>query len=130
MSLEVKIQEREPGVFLIELAGEVNTDTSPDLEKRVHPLLAQAKAFIFELKDLAYISSMGLSAVFKIKQAIEEKKGTLVLVHPQPQVQKVFDVVKVFPEAMMASLEEADEYLDSFLDNVQKGNISPRKPNL
>jgi anti-sigma B factor antagonist len=130
MSLNVKVQEREPGVFLVELVGEINTETSAEMEKRVRPFLAQAKAFIFELKDLSYISSMGLSAVFRLKQAIEELKGTLVLVHPQPQVQKVFDVVKVFPEAMMASLEEADEYLDSFLDNVQKGNITPKRPNL
>jgi anti-anti-sigma factor len=130
MSLDVLVREREPGVFLIELIGEVNTETSPELEKRVKPLLPKAKAFILELKALSYISSMGLSAVFRLKQAIEALKGTLVLVHPQPQVQKVFDVVKVFPEAMMASLEEADEYLDSFLDNVQKGNITPKKPNL
>jgi len=128
MSLEIKIQEKEPGVFVIVPVGEVNTETAPELEKKVNGILPGAKALVFELKGMSYISSMGLSVFFRLKQAIEEKKGTLLLVQPQPQIQKVFDAMKVFPEAMMASLDQADEYLDKFLDAVQKGKIEPRKP--
>jgi anti-sigma B factor antagonist len=127
--METRSKEREPGVFLVGIVGEVNTETAPDLEKKVMALLPGAKAFVFELREMSYISSMGLSVFFRIKQAIENKGGTLLLVEPQPQIQKVFDAMKVFPDAMMASLEEADEYLDSFLDAVQKGKIEPRKPN-
>ncbi len=128
MSLEIKTQEREPGVLVVTPIGEVNTETAPAFEKKLREILPQAKAFVFDLEKMTYVSSMGLSAFFRIKQAVEEKGGTILLVHVSSQVQKVFDVVKVFSEAMMASLEQADEHLDSFLDDVQKGKIEPKKP--
>jgi anti-sigma B factor antagonist len=128
MVLDIKIREREPGVYLVGITGEVNTETAPELEKKVRGILPQSKALVFELKDMTYISSMGLSVFFRLKQAIEEKQGTLLFVEPQAQIQKVFDAMKVFPDAMMASLQEADEYLDSFLDAVQKGKVDPKKP--
>jgi len=128
MSLQVKIEEREPGVYVVAPAGKVNTDTYAELEKKVNEVLPQAKAVIFELKDMTYISSMGLSVFFRAKAKLAEKRAKFLWVNPQPQVQKVFDCMKVLPDAMVASLEEADEYLDSFLDGVQKGQIDPRTP--
>ncbi len=128
MSLQVKIEEREPGVYVVAPAGEVNTDTYLELENKVNGILPTAKAVIFELKDMTYISSMGLSVLFRVKQKLAGQEAKFLWVHPQPQVQKVFDVMKVLSDAMVASLEEADEYLDSFLDGVQKGKIEPRTP--
>lgn len=128
MFLQVKIEEREPGVYVVAPAGEVNTDTYAELENKVNEILPKAKALIFELKDMTYISSMGLSVFFRAKSALSEKEAKFLWIHPQPQIQKVFDVMKVLPDAMVASLEEADEYLDSFLDGVQKGVIDPRTP--
>lgn len=128
MALDVQIQEREPGVFLLACIGEVNTQTAPELEKKANSVLPGAKAFIFELKSMTYVSSMGLSVFFRLKQAIEHKGGTLLFVNSQPQIQKVFNAMKVFSDEMMASLEEADERLDEFLDGVQKGKIEPRSP--
>ena len=51
-----------------------------------------------------------------------------MLVNPQPQVKLVFETVKILSDNLLASLEEADELLDSFLDKVQKGKIKPYKP--
>jgi len=128
MSLQVKIEEREPGVYVVAPIGEVNTDTYQELESKTNELISKAKALVFELKDMTYISSMGLSVFFRVKSALNEKEAKFLWVHPQPQIQKVFDCMKVLPDAMVASLEEADTYLDSFLDGVQKGKIDPRTP--
>ncbi len=128
MSLQVKIEEREPGVYVVSPDGEVNTDTYLELENKVKGILGKAQALIFELKDMTYISSLGLSVFFRVKAALSEKGAKFLWVHPQPQIQKVFDVMKVLPDAMVASLEEADEYLDSFLDGVQRGEIDPKTP--
>jgi hypothetical protein len=43
-------------------------------------------------------------------------------------VQLVFETMKIISDQMFASLQEADEYLDSFLDGVQKGRIKPHLP--
>lgn len=129
MSLKIKSREKEAGVYVLALCGEVNTDTSADLEKEINKVLAHtSKALILDLKEMDYISSMGLSVFFRAKQALAEKKAAFFLTGVQPRVQKVFEAVKVLPECMVASLEQADECLDAFLDGIQKGRIDPKPP--
>ncbi len=58
-------------------------------------------------------SSAGLRSLFKAKKAASAKGGQFLIVHVQPSVQKVFDIVKALPsEGIFASIEEMDEYLD------------------
>ena len=130
MSLEISIKETREGVFLIVPAGELNTATYEKLESEINPMLSSATAIIFDLKDLTYISSMGLRTLFRAKKIMEEKGSSFMLVNPQPQVKLVFETVKILSDNLLASLEEADELLDSFLDKVQKGKIKPYKPQI
>jgi anti-anti-sigma factor len=130
VSLKVNIQKKQEGVYLVAPSGEINSETYDGLEKEVNAVLPSATALVFELKEVSYISSMGLGVIFRIKLAMEKKGGTIMLVDPQPQVQAVFDTMKVLPEHMFASLEEADDYLDTFLDGIQKGKIQPHPPKI
>lgn len=128
MSLTIEIKEKEPKVFLATLKGEINTETYKLLEDQLKDTITKAQAVILDMAGVSYVSSMGLSAFFRIKLALEEKKGTVALVNLQPQVQLVFETMKIISDQMFASLQEADEYLDSFLDGVQKGRIKPHLP--
>lgn len=128
MSLEISIKETRERVFLVGLVGELNTYTYEMLEKEISNILVTATAIIIELKDLVYISSMGLRTLSRVKKTMEEKGGSVMLVNPQPQVKLVFETVKILSDSLLASLEQADELLDSFLDKVQKGQIKPRIP--
>ena len=129
MSLQVLVNEKDKGIFVIEPVGEVNTQTYQELENKVNAAIQSgAQAIAFELKGMSYISSMGLSVFFRAKQRLEKNGGTIALVNLQPQIKTIFETVKVLPDQMFASLEQADEYLDSFLDGVQKGRITPKNP--
>jgi anti-anti-sigma factor len=125
MALDITITEKEGNVFAITPRGEINTETYQLLEERLKDIVPKAKAFVFEMGHVSYVSSMGLSALFRIKLAMEEHNGTIALVNMQPQVQQVFDTMKILSPQIFASLTEADEYLDKFLDGVQKGRIKP-----
>ncbi len=128
MALIVSIKEAPKSVFYITPDGELNTQTYQQLEQALNPLVPNATAMVMELQKLTYISSMGLRALFRIKKALEIKGGSFMLVNPQPQVKQVFDTVKILSDNLLASLEEADELLDAFLDKIQKGQIKPRTP--
>jgi anti-sigma B factor antagonist len=129
MPLEVSTKEIREKVFLVMLAGELNTTTYDILEKGINSIISSATSIVFDLKDLTYISSMGLRTLFKAKKMIEGKGGSFMLVNPQEQVKLVFESVKILSDNLLASLEEADELLDAFLDKVQKGEIKPRIQN-
>jgi anti-anti-sigma factor len=128
MPLQISLREKEPGVLAVDPVGEINTQTYAELQKKVDAAInSSTKAVIFDLKEVSYISSLGLSVLFKVKKTLEEKGGTVLLVNPQPKVKMIFEVAKVLPDYMYASLEEADEYLDSFFEGIQKGKITPRR---
>ncbi len=121
MSLKIKIKEKEPGVKLVTLEGEIDTETSSDFELAVNGII-DSKAVILDMKKLTYITSMGLGAIFKIKKSLENRQGILVMSNLQSNVQKVFELVKAIPEHVFVSLEEADAYLDKYLaDNTDEG---------
>jgi hypothetical protein len=46
------------------------------------------------------------------RRVMEAKRGCLLLVNVQPQVQKVFDIVKALPaQSVFKNVEELDRYL-------------------
>jgi len=128
MALDITVSEKEPGVYLVIPKGEINTETYQLIEERLKTVLPKAKAILVEMGQVSYISSMGLSALFRVKITVEEHGGTMALANMQPQVQKVFETMKILSPQVFASLEEADEYLDKFLDGIQTGKIKPREP--
>jgi anti-sigma B factor antagonist len=125
MGLDIAVAEKDNNVFVVTPKGEINTETYQILQDRVKDYIPKAKALIFEMGQVSYISSMGLSSIFRIKIAMEEHSGMIALVNMQQQVQLVFDTMQILSPQIFASLEEADEYLDAFLDGVQKGTIKP-----
>lgn len=126
MGLIVEREEKYPGVHIVRPKGEINTETYQTLEGALRDSVVSAKALVFEMEQVSYVSSLGLSALCRIKLALEERKATLVLVNMQPQVALVFETMKILSAQVFASLQEADQYLDRFLDGVQKGIIKPR----
>ncbi len=126
--MEIAIKESKPSVFVVTPKGELNTDTYRMLEDSVKEVISKARVLVIEMGRISYISSMGMSAIFRIKIALEDRGGTIALVNMQPQVQQVFETMKILSPQVFASLEEADDYLDKFLDGVQTGKIKPREP--
>ena len=118
MGLLIECKEKEPGVYIVIPKGEINTQTYQILESALRDNAASAKALVFEMGQVSYVSSLGLSAIFRIKLALEERKATLVLVNMRPPVALVFETMKILSAQVFASLQEADEYLDRFLDSL------------
>ncbi len=114
MSLEIELLKSDSGKCRIELKGRLDTHTAEQLDQKLESIDAtQYPVQIVDLAALEYVSSAGLRSLFRAKKAAHAQGGQFLVVHPQPQVQKVFDVVKALPsEGIFASQEELDEYLD------------------
>ncbi len=128
MALKINIIVKEPGIFVVTLYGPLDTTTYAALEKQIEPLLVlSTKVIILNMEGVNYISSMGIGTLFKIKQAMMDNNGSLVVTNLQPQIQKVLETVKAMPEAIFTSYEEVDEYLTElqkkFLDKEHPPTI-------
>jgi anti-anti-sigma factor len=114
MPLTIGMNEQKPGLVEIALGGRLDTETSPQLEKKLDEALAKpVQAVRFELSRLDYISSMGIRVLFKAMKALRAKKAMFLVVNPQPQIKKVLEIAQALPkEAVFASIQEADAYFD------------------
>ena len=93
MSLTINIVAETP--VRVQVAGHLDSDTAPDLDQSVKPVLAAnaGKAIVFDLAELSYVSSAGLRCFVRVMKAGSQP----LLVNLQPNVEKVFNMVRVLP---------------------------------
>jgi anti-anti-sigma factor len=128
MSLKVTSKEKTTsdgkgtGLFVVSPEGSLDTNTYPILEEEVDMILdASPSWMVFDLKKLDYISSMGVRVIVKAKKFFKKSEGSVVLLNPQPQISKVFEIVKALPsEQIFESVEEMDRYLDYIQKKTKK----------
>ena len=126
MSLSVGVEKRENSVYVVKLNGILDSETYMELEQKITDLnVLSAKTLVLDMGNLNYISSAGLGVIFKAKKAMEDKKGRFIMLNLQPQIRKVFDIVKALPhEAVFETMDEVDAYLDA----MQKKEMDQKNP--
>lgn len=114
MDLKIHIHEPKGDTRQVSLAGRLDTHTYDTLDRQLAPALeSPIRALVFDLAELEYISSAGIRSIFKARKAIEGRGGKVLVSNLQPQIQKVFDIVKAVPmSSIFSSTAEADSYLD------------------
>ena len=122
MTLKVKSALRGPGVVVISPIGSIDASTSNLLDEKVDNVLQQnPDVIIFDMEFADYISSTGIRVLLKTKKALKETNGRMVFMKLQPQIQKVFDILKAIPTLkVFASIEELDSYLDAMQKAARK----------
>jgi anti-sigma B factor antagonist len=122
MALKVKSYSKQPGVVVVSPIGSINADTYRILEEKVDEILeSPPDVIIFDMEFADYISSTGIRVLLKTKKAMKATNGRIVFMNLQPQIQKVFDILKAIPSLkVFASIQELDQYLDSMQKRVQQ----------
>ena len=124
MAISVRIHPLHPnGSQRVEVGGRLDTHTYGELDDRLTLVLAaKVTSLVLDLAQLDYISSAGVRSIFRARKLLAAGGGTLVIANAQPQVQKVFDIVKAVPlSEIFRSVEEADAYLDKIQKKIVSG---------
>lgn len=116
MALDVQCTENRPGVYVIACDGSLDTNTYPVLERQIGRVLSRnPHAVVFDMQKLGYISSIGLKVVLKTRRVIKDAGGVVHLMHLQPQIRKVFEMIQALPPLrVFASIGEMDRYFDAW----------------
>jgi anti-sigma B factor antagonist len=114
MKLSVSSRQKMDGVYIIAPTGRLDTSTYQAMEDRVDVVLKeQPHTLVFDMERLDYISSMGVRVIAKAQKTMQAYQGKVVLLNLQPQIQKVFDIIKALPpQQVFSSMDELDDYLD------------------
>ena len=122
MPLKVTSKNRGPGVVIVSPIGSIDAHTYSVLDEKMDQVLGQdPDVIIFDMEFADYISSTGIRVLLKTKKALRETNGRMVFMNLQPQIQKVFDILKAIPTLkVFASIEELDNYLDTMQKAARK----------
>jgi anti-anti-sigma factor len=123
MSLKIRVDEGRSLTKTMALEGRLDNETVAAFDRELEAVLGSPlKILVFDLTGLEYVTSAGLRSLFSAQKVMNARSGKAVLLNPQPQVQKVLDIVKV-PElgAIFRSVKELDEYLDAMQKKVAGG---------
>ena len=110
----MEIKTTETGdVNVLELAGHLDTNTSPDAESAINALIdAGARKLLINFAALEYISSAGLRVLLATARNLRQYGGDLKICSLNDTVQEVFDI-SGFSSILTVSNDQ-DEALASF----------------
>ena len=75
----------------IGLEGRLDTMTAPALEEEVKNSIEGVKELVFDLKELAYVSSAGLRVLLSAQKTMN-KQGSMVIRNANEEVMEIFEV--------------------------------------
>jgi len=128
--LEITVENLPEGRVRVALTGRLDTQTYAQCEERLKPLLGPTTRLLaFDMIGLDYISSMGLRVLMKTSKTLAAHGGKCVLTRLQPPIRKVIEIANALPsEAIFASVEEADAYLDVMQRRAREEAAKSSKP--
>ena len=83
---------QENGATIVNIAGRLDTVTSPELDKAVKPLIALGATIIFDCEKMEYISSSGLRVILTAHKSIVAKGGKFILRNLNSEIKSVIDI--------------------------------------
>ena len=122
MSLRTTFTEEQGGkVLRASLDGSLDGATAPTLDAELTARLRPGMILVLlDMKRLDYISSAGLRVVFKTAKTLRASGGSIALANRQPQIVKVFEIVKALPDLrVFKNDEEMDDYLRAMQDKTR-----------
>ena len=124
MSLAIDITPESNDGRRISISGSLDSNTAPELQQNIDVAINDAiNTVIFDFKNLEFLSSAGLRVIFKTKKLIDNRDGKFLLVNLQPQIKKVFEIIKALDGMnVFKDQDEMDDYLTAMQNKVKDEN--------
>jgi anti-sigma B factor antagonist len=109
----MKIQQKtKEGAEILEIHGEIDLYSSPELRDCFGGLAAKKKSSVVaNLKDVSYIDSSGLATFIEAYQKLSAYDGQLYLCHLSDTVRGVFEIARL--EDVLTILGTEEEALNA-----------------
>lgn len=111
-------QRQQQGIQILDIAGELDAHTAPDLERVILKHIEDEQYhLIVNFSSLEYISSAGLGVFMAYIEELRERGGDMKLSNMQPSVYNVFDLLG-FP-SLYDILDKEAQAIERFSANTE-----------
>ena len=110
----MQIKQRNVGeVVVLELSGEIDINTSPEVRKAFDQLIKdQKKKILLNFAEVAYIDSSGLATLVEMLQRLKRIGGFLRLCNLSEKVKGLFEITKL--EKLFSIFSSEEEAIRDF----------------
>ncbi len=84
--------ERNGTTLTVIPEGRMDTVTSPEVNSRIRAEADGVTALILDLEHVEYVSSGGLRVILMWQQEMEERGGSMKVLHVNEYIKEVFDL--------------------------------------
>ncbi len=91
MTMEIN-QKNIEDIKLVELSGDVDASTAPDVQQQVLPLAEPGSKIIMDMTNVPYMSSAGLRMLLSLYRRAAAENGKLVLLGLSEDLQDTMSV--------------------------------------
>ncbi len=122
MVLQITPTQKNSHTVSFTLSGQLDSETTPALDQQIQrALLDGADIIILDMATLKMITSAGVGVVMKTRTSLAKCGGDLMLLNMQPQIKKVFEIVRLLPTlTVFESVQEMDNYLIKIQQRIQE----------
>jgi anti-sigma B factor antagonist len=93
VSFKINTRSIDSNIPLIELEGEVDVYTAPQLKQQMISLLETGKIdMVVDLTKVEYLDSTALGILIGGLKRAREREGNLPLICPSPRIRRVFEI--------------------------------------
>ena len=93
MNFKMDTRTLEKELPIIELEGEVDVYTAPQLKQQMISMLeGGARELIVNLTKVDYLDSTALGVLIGGLKRMREREGNMVLICPSPRIRRVFEI--------------------------------------
>ena len=85
------VKKQDGSKLTIALEGRLDTATSPLLENELRTALNGVGSLVFDLDQLAYVSSAGLRVLLSAQKTMA-RQGEMVIRNVKPEIMEIFEV--------------------------------------
>ncbi len=87
----IRINEKE-GKKVVRLIGRLDTNTAPQLENAMQPLVTEKIDLEMDFSQLEYITSAGLRILLSVHKKQKQSGKSFTILHPNKEVMEVFEI--------------------------------------
>ncbi|HEX2999495.1 MAG TPA: STAS domain-containing protein [Armatimonadota bacterium] len=96
VDLDITVTREAGGVPVIQLVGEVDIYTCPQLKETILHLIDEGNYHIvIDMEKVPYIDSAGLGVLVGARRRVGEHDGSISIVNPNPSVFKVLEITRL-----------------------------------
>ncbi len=85
-------EQKDGNKVVLKLVGRLDTESSPDFEKRAKGISADIMELTVDVGGLEYVSSAGLRILLAVQKIMDKRGGKMVIINPGEVVKEVFEI--------------------------------------